>query len=92
MTRKSENPAPWPVREALRLFACPPAGALVVDDLKPGLLMAKAAGVDFAAAGWSHGIPEIRRYMESHACVYCPGIDDLRTVILPGETKGNARA
>jgi beta-phosphoglucomutase-like phosphatase (HAD superfamily) len=77
------KPSPWPVREALRRFACPPAGALIVDDLKPGLLMAQAAGVDFAAAGWSHSVSEIQEYMRRHAAVYCARIDDLRAVILP---------
>jgi beta-phosphoglucomutase-like phosphatase (HAD superfamily) len=80
---EKRKPSTWPVREALRRLACPPAAALVVDDLKPGLLMARAAGVDFAAAGWSHSIDEIRRYMESQAKMYCARIDDLRAVILP---------
>ncbi|HUJ73204.1 MAG TPA: HAD hydrolase-like protein, partial [bacterium] len=48
------KPSAWPVMEALRRFGCAPAEALVVDDLKPGILMARAAGVDFAAAGWAH--------------------------------------
>jgi phosphoglycolate phosphatase/pyrophosphatase PpaX len=77
------KPSPWPVREALRRFGCPPGAALIVDDLKPGLLMAQAAGVDFAAAGWSHSVAEIQEYMKAHAAAYCARIDDLRAVILP---------
>jgi phosphoglycolate phosphatase/pyrophosphatase PpaX len=78
------KPSPWPVREALRRFECTAAEALVVDDLKPGVLMAEAAGVDFAAAGWSHRIAEIEDYMRSHAAAYCPRIQDLRTFVLRG--------
>ncbi len=54
------KPSPWPVGEALRLFGLPAKEALVVDDLKPGVLMAHAAGVDFAAAGWSHRVERDR--------------------------------
>lgn len=80
---EKRKPGPWPVREALRRFACPPEAALVVDDLKPGLVMATAAGVDFAAAGWSHAVAEIQDYMQTHAAAYCPRIEDLRGLILP---------
>lgn len=78
------KPSPWPVREALRALGCPASRALVVDDLKPGVLMAQAAGVDFAAAGWGHRVEEIERYMRAHAVAYCSRIEDLRALILPG--------
>jgi len=77
------KPSPWPVQEALRIFGCPAADALVVDDLKPGVLMARAAGVDFVAAGWSHKVTEIEDYMKAHAAAYCARIEDLRALILP---------
>jgi beta-phosphoglucomutase-like phosphatase (HAD superfamily) len=76
------KPSPWPVGEALRLFGLPAREALVVDDLKPGVLMARAAGVDFAAAGWSHRVEEIERYMREQAVAYCAGIQDLRALLL----------
>ena len=78
------KPSPWPVQEALRRFSCAPAEGLVVDDLKPGVIMARAAGVDFAAAGWSHRVEEIERYMRAHAAAYCARIDDLRALLLAG--------
>ena len=62
---KRRKPSPWPVQEALRQLDCSPAQALVVDDLKPGILMSRAAGCDFAAAGWSHRVPEIEGYMRA---------------------------
>ncbi len=80
------KPSPWPVQEALRHFGCAAAEALVVDDLKPGVLMARAAGVDFAAAGWSHRVAEIEDYMRAHATAYCSCIQDLRALIVPPDS------
>jgi beta-phosphoglucomutase-like phosphatase (HAD superfamily) len=76
------KPSPWPVEEALRRFACPAAQALIVDDLKPGVLMSRATGVPFAAAGWSHRVPEIEQYMRANAFAYCARVDDLRSLLL----------
>ena len=76
------KPSPWPVREALRTLGCPPSSAVVVDDLKPGILMARAAGVAMAAAGWGHRIPEIEEYMRANADVYCATVDELRAFLL----------
>jgi beta-phosphoglucomutase-like phosphatase (HAD superfamily) len=76
------KPSPWPVTEALRLFGCGQKEALIVDDLKPGVLMSRATGVDFAAAGWSHRVPEIERYMRANASAYCPRVEDLRALLL----------
>jgi phosphoglycolate phosphatase-like HAD superfamily hydrolase len=44
--------------------------------------MARAAGVDFAAAGWSHQVAEIEKYMKAHASAYCARIEDLRALVL----------
>jgi beta-phosphoglucomutase-like phosphatase (HAD superfamily) len=76
------KPSPWPAQEALRAFGCAADEALVVDDLKPGLDMARAAGVPFAAAGWSHHIEEIERFMRANAAAYCGTVDDLRRLAL----------
>lgn len=53
------KPAPWPLEEIMRRFSLAPEELLMIDDLKPGCDMAAAAGVDFAAVGWSNDIPEI---------------------------------
>jgi beta-phosphoglucomutase-like phosphatase (HAD superfamily) len=78
------KPSPWPVNEALRAFGCPPEAALIVDDLKPGVLMAEATGVAFAAAGWSHRVAEIELYMREHCIAYCSRVEDLRGLLLGG--------
>jgi beta-phosphoglucomutase-like phosphatase (HAD superfamily) len=79
---EKRKPSPWPVREALHRLGCRAGEALIVDDLKPGVLMARATGVAFAAAGWSHQVAEIEQYMRSQADMYCASIDDLRAVLL----------
>lgn len=64
------KPSPWPVREALRRLRQKAAETLVLDDPKPGVLMARRAGVTAAGAGWAHRIPEIQQYMRAH-CLAC---------------------
>jgi beta-phosphoglucomutase-like phosphatase (HAD superfamily) len=71
------KPSPWPVREILRAFGLEPSEALVIDDLKPGVIMARAAGVDVAAAGWGHRIGEIRAYMQAHCTAYLDSVEAL---------------
>jgi beta-phosphoglucomutase-like phosphatase (HAD superfamily) len=62
------KPNPYAVHETLRRLGLDRREVLVVDDLKPGVDMAVAAGVDVAAACWSHDIPPIREFME-RTCV-----------------------
>ena len=64
------KPSPWPVRQALACFQLRPGEALIVDDLKPGVLMSKATGVPAAGAGWGYDIPEIEAYMRAHTIAY----------------------
>jgi beta-phosphoglucomutase-like phosphatase (HAD superfamily) len=79
---EKRKPSPWPVQESLRRLGCTAGEALIVDDLKPGVLMARATGVAIAAAGWSHQVAEIEQYMRSQADMYCATIDDLRAILL----------
>ena len=65
--RDRRKPNPWPLEEIARRLSLSPREMLMVDDLKPGLVMADAAGVDFAAALWAHRIPEIHARMRK-AC------------------------
>ena len=45
------KPSPWAVERIMDGFGLKTDQVLILDDLKPGLDMAVAAGVDFAAAG-----------------------------------------
>jgi phosphoglycolate phosphatase/pyrophosphatase PpaX len=47
-------------------FGLSPSELLMVDDLKPGYDMARAAGVPFAAACWAYDVPEIRSFLEQN--------------------------
>ena len=64
------KPAPTPVLKTMEKFSLKPRDVLVVDDLKPGLDMARAAGVDFAAATWCFDIPANEAFMRKNAD-YC---------------------
>jgi phosphoglycolate phosphatase/pyrophosphatase PpaX len=76
--KNRRKPSPWPVQEALRELGCRPPQALILDDLKPGILMSRATGVPAAAAGWSHRVPEIETYMKANTVAYFPRVEDLR--------------
>ena len=53
----------------------------MVDDLKPGYDMAKAAGVDIAAAAWAHNVPEIASFMRENCEYFCVTPEDLRKIL-----------
>ena len=60
---------------------CHPDELLMVDDLKPGLEMAHACGVDFAACFWSYDIPVIRNYMKENADFCLNSVTELSALI-----------
>jgi len=76
------KPHPYPLLGAMARFGLEREEILVLDDLKPGADMAAALGVDFAAAGWGHRIPEIREAMRGICTYYLSGIEELRALIL----------
>lgn len=75
------KPRPYPVEQILKTFKLAPSEALIVDDLRPGVLMGQATGVEVAAAGWSHQIPEIREFMERHCVAYLESIGALSQLV-----------
>lgn len=76
------KPNPFSIEETMRTFYLNNADILVVDDLKPGLDMAKACNVDFASAGWSHVIPEIIEYMKDNSKYYLSSVAELKEIVL----------
>jgi beta-phosphoglucomutase-like phosphatase (HAD superfamily) len=76
------KPSPWPIQQIMTQFDLDHRDILIVDDLKPGVMMAKAAGVHVAAAGWSHQIPEIRSYMAANCNTYCANVTALKSFVL----------
>ncbi|MDY6324150.1 MAG: HAD-IA family hydrolase [Catonella sp.] len=71
------KPKPWALEQIMKKYNLKPEDMIVIDDLKPGFDMAKAAGVPFAAAGWANDIPEIENFMRSNTENYFKTIDEL---------------
>ena len=78
---EKRKPLPDSLFTIMERFHLQPEEMLVVDDLKPGCDMAKAAGVPFAAAGWAHSIPAIQKVMRREALSYLETIDALRAYL-----------
>lgn len=76
------KPDPWPVLDILDRFGLEPDEALVVDDLKPGADMARAAGVSVAGAGWGYDIPRIRTMMQSCCDLYLGTVEEFAAHVL----------
>lgn len=74
---EKRKPSVWPLEQIMKTYSLSPAELLVVDDLKPGYDMAKAAGVPFAAAGWANDVPMIREFMKRNSDVYLKAVSDL---------------
>ena len=74
---EQRKPSPWPLEQIMKTFGMKPEELLVVDDLKPGYDMAKAAGVPFAAAGWANDIPQIEQFMRTNCGLYFKTVGEL---------------
>lgn len=82
--KAKRKPSPHPILEILRSYDLHAEELLVVDDLRPGVLMAKAARVSIAGAGWGHRIREIEEYMRSNCTRYFRTVESLRRYIFEG--------
>ena len=68
----------------MKTFGFKPEEMLVVDDLKPGYDMARAAGVPFAAAGWANDIEEIEQFMRKNCGLYFKTVPELYRYLFGG--------
>jgi phosphoglycolate phosphatase/pyrophosphatase PpaX len=75
------KPAPGTILDLMDRYSLNAEDILVVDDLKPGYDMARAAGVDIAAASWAHNVPEIASFMEKNCEYFCKTPEDLRKIL-----------
>lgn len=82
LEEQQRKPNPYPIIEIMRRFNLESNEILVVDDLKPGLDMAKSCNITFAGAGWSHVIPEIMEYMKINSDYYFSTVDSFRKFVL----------
>ena len=72
------KPSPWAIEQIMDKYRLKSDQILMLDDLKPGHDMARAAGVDFAAAGWANDIPEIEGFMRQNCDLYFKTVSELR--------------
>lgn len=77
---EERKPSPIPLFTIMEQYHLQPEQILVIDDLKPGYDMAKAAKVDFAAAGWCFDIAENKRFMLEKADYYCESVEQLKKI------------
>ena len=78
---EERKPSVYPLRKIMEAFRLPPEELLVVDDLKPGYDMARAAGVPFAAAGWANDIPKIEAFMRKNCDRYFKTVAALKSYL-----------
>lgn len=76
------KPNIWPVEQIISELNLERSDVLMVDDLKPGYDMAVNAGVDFAAAGWAHDVPEIASFMENNCHNYFKNVKEFGEFLL----------
>ena len=79
--KEMRKPAPGTLFDLMEKYNLRPEEILVVDDLKPGYDMARAAGVDIAAAAWAHNVKGIAEFMQANCEYFCKSVEDLRKVI-----------
>ena len=78
------KPNPYAIVETMKTYDLSNREILVVDDSKPGLMMARSCNVDFGAAGWSHALPRIENYMRMNSDYYFSTVDEFSEFIFDG--------
>ncbi len=76
------KPSPRIIEDIIKATGFDKDEILVVDDLKHGYDMARAAGVAFAAAGWAHSVPAIESFMKSNCDFYFSSVKALSDFLL----------
>ena len=75
------KPDPYPLLDIMEKRGYAPDELLMVDDLKPGLDMSRAAGVRFAAAGWARQSKKIEEFMRHASDIYLENISELEAFL-----------
>jgi phosphoglycolate phosphatase/pyrophosphatase PpaX len=82
------KPSPFPILDIIEKNGFKKEDIIVVDDLKPGLDMARAAGVKFGYSGWSSlRLPEIEKYMRDNADYFFETPDDLYNLLFTNNNR-----
>ena len=64
---EKRKPNPFPIYDMMKKYNLKNQEILVIDDLKPGFIMAKKANVDFLWAGWAYNNPKFRKFMKENS-------------------------
>ena len=78
---KKRKPAPFALRDIMTRYTLCPQQILMIDDLLPGCEMARACQVPFAAAGWSHCVPELAERMRVCSDFYLETVEALEKIV-----------
>ena len=76
------KPSPYALLDIMERYSLSPGQILTVDDLMPGYLMSRSAGVPIAGAGWAYDVPSIAEFMRSRCDYYLSSIDELSRLVL----------
>lgn len=76
------KPSTWPIEDIVKNYNYDKNDLVMIDDLKPGKIMADNAGIDFIWAGWGHNIKDISDYMIRESKYSCLHVDELKKIIL----------
>lgn len=79
--KEMRKPSPGTLLDLMNKYDLKPEEILVVDDLKPGYDMAKAAGVDIAAAAWGHHVRGIVDFMKANCEYFCTDVEELKKIL-----------
>jgi phosphoglycolate phosphatase/pyrophosphatase PpaX len=80
--KNKRKPSLYPIQEIVKTYNFSAEEMLVVDDLKPGVVMAQSAHIPVAAVGWSHSIAEIQTYMREQCTVFLETVAQFQSLIL----------
>ncbi len=69
------------MNEGLSMFSLKAEDAVILDDLKPAVVMSQRSGVKIAAAGWAYDIKEIRKYMSENCDYYLDKVENLKELL-----------
>ena len=75
------KPSTYAIEEIEKRFGVRRDEMLMVDDLRTGYDMAKAAGIDFAAARWANDVAVIDKFMKAHCDYFFKTIEDFRAFL-----------
>lgn len=81
LPEEERKPSPHTMYDLMMRTGLSKNEILVVDDLKPGYDMARAAGVDFAAAGWGYDVFEIEDFMRKNCDFYLKTVNELSKIL-----------